>query len=227
MIQNTSSAITTLKHLNGGASAANQLSLPGASDVVLNPGDGITLFYDTTNSLWKTSSKTSSASGGGGGGGSIAWIQAGGNSATDEIDPTTYQEVFAFEAGLSQEIYTIIKVPSTYVAGKQVKMRIGFYSPSTSNTVLFTAQSTLITKNSSAFTSTTNQRTTTNTAVTMSGASNKYNETELDLSDNAGAINSAAIGAGDFIKVRLYRATDSDTAIARVIPGATEVILSS
>lgn len=170
--------------------------------------------------------ETALGSGGGGGGGSINWIQSGGNAATYEIDATTNQEVFAFEDALTQEIYTIIKIPSTYTAATAIKMRIGFYSPSTSNTVLFTAQSTLIKKNTTAFTSVTNQRTTTNTAVTMATTANKYNETELDLSSSIGEINAVACAAGDFIKVKLYRGTGTDTAIARMIPGATEVIAS-
>jgi hypothetical protein len=130
--------------------------------------------------------------------------------------------VYLFGAGLSQELYTVIKVPQSYVAGNQIFMYASAYSPSSSNTILLRAQATLIKTGTDALTSTTNQRTTTNVALTNTLA-NMGREFVLDLTDSTGKINSVALAAGHLIKVRLYRDTDSDTADLRMIPNATDL----
>ena len=66
--------------------------------------------------------------------------------------------------------------------------------------------------------STTNQRTTTNSAITMSASNdNEPQKIELDIASSTGQINSVAIAAGDLIKVRLYRDTDTATSDVRFI----------
>lgn len=170
-------------------------------------------FEGYSGSLW-------SSLGGGGGGGGIIWRALSGSA------PVTSEEfgdeVYLFGAGLAQELYTTISVPQSYVAGTQILLYIAGYSPSASNTILMRGQATLIRNATDAIDSTTNQRTTTNSALTNTVAKQARTFT-LDLTDSSGQINSVAVSPGDKIKVRLYRDTDTDTADLRILANATDI----
>lgn len=158
--------------------------------------------------------------GGGGGGGSLLWVTDETNSAEEFTEFS--QRVYKFVSALAQTIRTRIVVPTSYVAGFPISVKIGLYSPSSSNTILLSATSYLIAKNSSAVNSTTNSRTTTNTALTNTVA-NQYRQATLDVTSSTGTINSVAVAAGDIIEVVVTRGSDSDTADIRFMPYATEV----
>jgi hypothetical protein len=160
---------------------------------------------------------------GGGGAGSIVWNDGVANAALASQENS--QEVYLFESALGQELYTIVKVPATYSAGSQINMKIGHYSPSSSNTILLSSVSTLIRAGTDAVSSTTNQRTSTNSALTNSVA-NQLRVATLDLTDSSGQVNSVAVSAGDILLVKLTRGTDTDTADIRFLPYATEVTFS-
>src|SRR5690606_32622905 len=132
-------------------------------------------------------------------------------------------KVWSFGDGLSQNLYTTVKVPQTYVAGKQIKMFITHFHEAASATQLLSAQATLI-EAGDAFDDTTDQRTSTNTAT--AGASKVTIQAELDLTDSSGEINSVAVAGGDLIKVRLYRGTDASTSDIHFIESSTEVTFS-
>jgi hypothetical protein len=161
--------------------------------------------------------------GGGGGGAGFKWLEVAGLAPimTEENNEMPY----LFGSGQAQELYASIKVPQTYASGTQIFLYVSAYSPSSSNTILLQAQSTLIRKSTDAFTSTTNQRTTTNSALTNTSA-NMLREFILDITSSTGQINSVSVSAGDVIKVKLYRGTDTDTADIRVIPNGTDVKFS-
>ncbi len=55
-IHNRSSANVTLKHLDSGAAAADQLQLPNAKDIILVTDDSADLFYCDTDAVWKIKS---------------------------------------------------------------------------------------------------------------------------------------------------------------------------
>ncbi len=150
----------------------------------------------------------------GGGGGSLAWIE---DSDSPISITENHDQAYVFEDALTQQLYALVKVPSTYVAGNAIKLRTTFYSAITSGTALILAQATLIRTGTDAMTSTTNQRTTTNTAVTLSGGTASIPQSViLDISTSTGTINSVAVAAGDLIRVRLYRDTATDTAAGDV-----------
>jgi hypothetical protein len=162
--------------------------------------------------------------GGGGGGAGFTWKPISGTAPTESEE--NGEVVSLFGAGLSQELYASIKIPKSYVAGKPVTVYVSGYSPSAVNTILFKAQSTLVRSGTDAFDSTTNQRTTTNTALTNTVAK-QLREFTLDVSDGTGNVNGVAISAGDVIKLRLYRdPSDTDTADLRLIANATDVKFS-
>lgn len=162
--------------------------------------------------------------GGGGGGAGFTWKALASNAPIEAEENS--EQVYLFAQTLAQELYASVKVPNSYVAGAQIFIYVSGYSPSSSNTVHMKAQSTLIRKDTDAFTSTTNQRTTTNAALTNNLA-NELQEWILDVTDSSGQINSVAVAAGDVIKVKLYRdSADTDTADLRLLPNATDVKFS-
>lgn len=185
-----------------------------------SPANGMMRYNSTTGKfegyaggLWKDV-------GGGGGGAGFAWRAMGGNAASQVEE--NGEVVNLFGAGLAQELYCSLKVPQSYSPGSQIQLYVSGYSESASNTILLQAQSTLIRPGSTAFDSTTNQRTTTNAALTNTVAK-QLREFILDVTDSSGQINGVAVAAGDVIKVRLYRGTDTDTADVRMIPNSTDV----
>jgi hypothetical protein len=191
---------------------AQRPSSPVAGQIRLNSDTN--QYEGYANALW------SPLGGGGGGGGGIRWVALGG---TGPAQMEEYGEIVdLFGAGLAQELYTTVVVPQGYTAGKQVLMYVESYSPSSSNTQLFQAQATLVRPGTTARDSTTNQRTTTNSAVTNDNAKESTVHT-LDLTHTDGTINSVAVAAGDRIKVRLYRGTDTDTADLRFVQSSTDL----
>lgn len=160
------------------------------------------------------------ASAGGGGGAGAAWQENPGDS------PTTIEEngglMYLFEASRTGKLNLFLKVPEGYVAGRQITMKIGHYSNSSSNTQLLSAVATLVRDGVDAFDSTTNQRTTTNTALTNTVAK-QLRMTTLDITSTTGQINSVSVTPGDMIYVSLSRGTDTDTGDIRFVPSLTEV----
>jgi len=156
----------------------------------------------------------------GGGGSGAQWQENPGDA------PTTSEEngglVYLFEAGSTSKLNLFLKVPEGYVSGRQITAKVGHYSPSSSNTQLLKAQSTLVRDGLDAFDSTTNQRTTTNTALTNTVAK-QLRMTTLDITSSTGQINGVNVTPGDMIKVALYRDTDTDTDDIRFVPSLTEV----
>lgn len=188
---------------------------PLSGSIVLKEGFGVQL---SQSGQYITIAAT--GAGGGGGGGSLSWIENV-DSPTPLFENNI--EVYGFDYGLSQSLYTNIKVPNSYGAGSPVKMRTEFYSPDSSGTVLFQTISTLIRTGTDLISSLTNQRTSTNTAVTLgAGTVNIPQAVTLDLSNSTGQINGVAISAGDTIIVQLTRGTDTATSQARHMSFATE-----
>jgi hypothetical protein len=72
--------------------------------------------------------------------------------------------------------------------------------------------------------STTNQRTSTNAAITLSGATQDEAQLlDFDLSSATGQINSVAVSANDLILVRLFRDTDTATGDSKMPVYGAEV----
>lgn len=135
--------------------------------------------------------------------------------------------VYKFETTLAQELYTTLVVPDWYSAGRQIKLNILAYSPGTSGDILLRSQSTLIRSETDDVASTTNQRTSTNSAISMSSANdNEFQKISLDLTDTAGAVNSVAVSPQDLLKVRLYRDTDTDTSDISFVAKSGRVLWS-
>lgn len=161
--------------------------------------------------------------GSGGGGGSLSWVE---DAASPLASVENNAQIYLFQSGLGQKLYALIRVPSGYVAGSQIKLKLTFYSGDSSGTALIQATSTLIRPGTTAMTSTANQYTSTNAAVSLSvGSVDVPQALDLDLSSTAGVIN-IAVAAGDLIKVELTRGTDTSALDLKVPVYGAEVSFS-
>lgn len=161
--------------------------------------------------------------GGGGGGAGFQWREISGTAPVLQEEYGELVYMFGGQLTPMQELYASLKVPQSYSAGTQIRVYVSAYSPSSSNTQLLSAQATLNIQNTTAVDATTNQRTTTNAALTNAVAK-RLRQHILDVTDSSGQINGQAVSAGDVIKIRLYRDnTDTDSADVRMIPNGTDV----
>lgn len=160
---------------------------------------------------------------GGGGGGGANWQPVAGNAPLEDF---TYNEkTWQFQQSLGQELTLWVRVPSSYIAGRQVKMYSEAFSPSAADQWKLQCTTTLVRKNNDAITTVTNQHTA-NSGDFTNTVANRIRETTINLSSATGTINSVAISAGDLLKVTLTRiapAGTEDTADISFIPSSTEV----
>lgn len=230
LVDETSAQVLTNKDYDGGTAANNRrLTIPKAAKATLDAltrKEGTVVYATDLAKAYIDTGSTLVGIGGGGGGAAVNWIE-------QELAPVYVIEneldVFSFEDALDQYLYAYVKVPASYTAGSQVKLLSQFYSSGTSGTILLQTRATLIRNGVDVVTSTTNQRTSTNSAVTLSaGTVNEPQFVEFDLSSTTGAINSVALAANDLIKIRLTRNTTTDTATAsaQFLPTTSEVTFS-
>ncbi len=194
--------------------------LGGLKGLVPGPsaGDAAALKFLKADGSWAIPTS------GGGGGGSLQWVEDA-EAPTPAVENS--QRVYIWDQVLGQKLYCAVKVPAGYLAGNPIKLKFTFYSPATSGNVLMKTVATLIRTGTDAMTSTTNQRTSTNTAATVPGTANVPTAVSADLTSTDGKINSVSVAAGDLILVQLTRDT-ADTAadVAKVPVYAAEVTVS-
>lgn len=130
-------------------------------------------------------------------------------------------KVWKFGPSLGQKLGLFFMVPDDYIAGQKIELIIPFYSPSTSNAFLFKTTSYLITKDTTAVSSTTNSRASTNVALNNVSPANAHRQVTFDITSSIGQINAVAVAAGDLIRVELTRSSDvsdTDTNDVRAMP---------
>lgn len=165
----------------------------------------------------------SSASGGGGGGSII--FEEGANSPIKSI--INGVGVYEYEATLGQNLFTALRVPSSYQTGTQIFLKILIYSSDTTGNILIQSVSTLIRPQTDAISSTTNQRTSTNSAISLgAGTVDEPQVVSLDLTSSSGQINGVPVSAGDLILVSQLRGTDTSTASLFFILQSAEGVFS-
>ena len=168
-----------------------------------------------------------------------AWIAVSGSGASqvirwkDGVNPafpsedSTLNAIRSFQAGQTQSLICAIKVPNGYSSGTPIKLIGEFYSPDSSGTILLRTVSTLIRQGTDAITSTTNQRTSTNAAVTQSaGVVNVPQKVEWDITSTSGQINGVNVSANDLIIVSLSRGTDTATSDVALLSETTELYIA-
>lgn len=188
-------------------------------------GVGADGFVLTADSAQATGMRWAVAGGGGGGGFSPVSLSFYGDGPDAPVEDTDLsQHVWKFAQGLSQRLVVSFKIPDGFVAGSQLFLKVSAYSYSAINTILFTATTTLIRKNTDAVDSVTNQYPSTNVALTNT-VSKMLREFVIDLTDGAGNINSVAPAVGDMLKIAMVRGTDTDTGDLYLLDCATEIQL--
>jgi hypothetical protein len=158
---------------------------------------------------------------GGSGGSSVVWVD-GVNPPFPAVD-AALNPVRNYLAADTQNVLAQIKVPSGFGGGQQIKLAILAAAGNSTGTYLLQSVATLIRSGTDAVTSTTNQRTSTNTALTA--ANQVYKSIVLDLTDSSGNINGVAVSANDLILVSLKRGTDTSTADVSFLEKNTELVI--
>lgn len=206
---NTSGAITVAPQAAAGTYNFNLPTTAGTAGQALLSGGG-----SGAPMTWGTA---------GGGGSAVRWYATSGTAPSE--GSTNGVQIWGFVAAQAgvEILNGFVKVPASYIAGNPITVKVAVFSSATSNTILFSSTSYLITKDSTAITSTTNSRNSTNVALTNSATSAKYRQVDLDVSSSIGQINAVAIAAGDLIRVKVFRGTDTDTTTLFFVPDATEV----
>lgn len=206
---------------DAGGTASHRILTGTGADLTLDPGAAITLVYDNVGSRWQVIGGVGS---GGGGGGSLEWTE-GANAPIPSVE--NFVQNYLFSSGNAQELYAAVKVPQSYSPGRQIRLRTNFYSPDSSGTALLQTVATLIRSGTDAITSTANQRTSTNSAVTLgAGTVDKPQNVVFDLTDASGQINSVAVSKGDLIIVKLTRGSDTASSDLRALVYGAEVTLT-
>lgn len=150
---------------------------------------------------------------------SLDFYNGGGGPVLQEVSSIA-SNVYTFQDSLSQDLYVYVRVPTLYVAGRQIFLKCLHYHVAASATQLISAQSTLY-KVGEDVTGSVNQYSSTNSAQT--GASGILCASSMDLTNSSGQINSVAVAAGDLIKVRVFRGSDSSSSDINVIKSSFEV----
>jgi hypothetical protein len=209
----------TIKNEDVGATAANRIRTGTTADVVIAQDQAFLLEYSTSTNRWHVVGGTGSGSGGGGAS-SIEWLE--------DVDAPVAGvrngcRVYSFAFATNQKLFALFKVPSSYVAGSPIVLHTAFNSQDSSGTVLLQSVSTLRRLGVDTVSSNTNQRTSTNTAVTLSaGTVDESQAVALDITSTIGEINGVAVSAGDNILIELNRTLAGDTATGDVEVIATD-----
>jgi hypothetical protein len=152
----------------------------------------------------------------------LNWIKDTLGPISEFIDGFLFE---SFDNISVQEIYVVVNVPPTYVAGTQIFLKQGkfFCADVSPSTVQFQAVSALI--NASTVLGTyTNTYTSTNAAVTLSATTNLITSiNNIDLTNASGLINAVPVQPGDKIRVKLYRLASGSSQDARLLLDSLEL----
>jgi hypothetical protein len=180
---------------------------------VLGGASGDSVYNSDTNKLniyngsaWK------GVGGGAGGGGSFAWELTGDVSPIESM--LSGISVLNFDDESIQEIYALVIVPADYLPGNQILLKDARFScASATGNVLFRTDTTLIQDGENPNIPT-NVHTASNTEKTLTVANALTSVGDIDLTDGTGLINSVAVGPGDVLSIRFYRANTLETSSA-------------
>jgi hypothetical protein len=186
------------------------------------------LYFKSDGNLYKLNyagSETQLNGGGGGGGAnSLVWYE---DEEAPPLNTINRMQVYSFAYASGHALYAEYTVPDSYIIGNPIVYKGKMYSANSSNTFLLQTTATLIRNNTDVVTSTTNQRTSTNSAITASGANqDKTQQVDFDITDGTGNINGVSVSPGDTILIKLFRGSDTATGAVGFLPKQGEVTLS-
>ena len=192
--------------------------------------DGQWCFATDTQTMYQVVSNSLVPAGSGGGGSSLSWEKVGDNSPSSlQVDGMVLEE---FNSSETQEVFATFLVPSSYRAGKQIKLSsASFFCSATTGNVFFKTTTTLLKSGSSVLGTYPNTQNSANSQVVVPGTTNQLKDIgDLALTSSIGEINSVAVAPGDKLRIRLYRDVASETSpaasTAKILLTAIEVKLS-
>jgi hypothetical protein len=171
------------------------------------------LIYSPDTAIWQVVGGSGSGSSGASGGVTLDWSENSDNAPlTEYVDGFKFK---SFDKESSQEIYSIVTIPTGYVLGTQIKLKRGqFFNASTSGNVKFKTETTLV-KNDTVLGAYPNKHNSTNAEVTVNAVSNTINSIgEIDLTDATGLINGQAVNVGMKLLIKLFRDNANETSSA-------------
>lgn len=202
------------------------MTIDGQASAPANPAAGFYKVYVKDDGLayLLNSSGIEAGLGSGGGGIVLDWFE---DEEAPPVSTLNRMQAYSFEDASGHALYAEFTIPTSYAPGTQISYKGKIYSADSSNTFLMQTVSTLIRTNNDLVTSTTNQRTSTNAAITASGANqNTLQQVTFDLTSSTGQINGVSIAAGDTILVKLVRGTGTATGNVAFLPKQGEVKVS-
>lgn len=229
LLGNDQVQVVTNKDIDGGtASNTSRITLPKAAVATLTAltrkagtvvfgTDTLLPYYDNGSSLLPMA-----AFGGGGGSGGGSWAQHPDGSPIETQLANEKAFLFSDVDTGTQKLVLFIKVPSSYVAGRQIVLALSTVSPSTANAMGFTTNTYLIRPGTEAAASTANVNANTQ-QVNNAAPTLVMQEHVMQLTNASGQVNSIAVAAGNVLRVELQRASDTDTADIYVLPSLTEM----
>lgn len=146
------------------------------------------------------------SSGGGAGLGAMEWYEGNGSPMRSDINNIP---MYPFIDGGFENLYTIFKVPTSYVSGTQITLKAQVSCADSSGTLLLSSISTLY-RPTDSVAADTNTYSSTNAAVSIVGANNTQEHT-IDITNGSGQINGISVAAGQMIKISLFRGSDTAT----------------
>lgn len=163
---------------------------------------------------------------GAGGGGSAVW-RGNTNAPVESYENDELSYKYSLDDLGVQRLTLFLKVPSSFIPGRQVQMFFGAYSPgSAGSTWNFQATTSLVRIGQDAVGSVANQNIDSADTDLVSDLANKYQGLVLDLTNGAGQINGFSVQPGDLLKIDLRRSASAgteETEDVRFLPNTTEI----
>lgn len=176
-----------------------------ASGVPTPAAGKIAIFLDSADGQYKKKDSTGAVTRFGSGGGSSYLDLFAPDDGTGAIETRVgFHKALTFAVGQAQKVVGLVKVPSSYVAGSQITMKLDGFTLSTTGastkTLAFTAS--LVRDGVDPIGTTTNQNTGSISFIPQASG-NVITTQTINLSDSTGKINAVAVSPGDEIEIIL------------------------
>lgn len=177
-----------------------------AATGVPTPAAGkIAIFMDSADGQYKKKDSTGAVSRFGSGGGSSYLDLFAPDDGTGAIETRVgYQKALTFGVGQAQKVVGVVKVPSSYVAGSQITMKLDGFTLDTTGTNLksLSYQASLVRDGTDPIGYTGNQF---NGSINFvpQASGNVITTQTVQLTDSTGKINAVSVSPGDEIEILL------------------------
>jgi hypothetical protein len=184
------------------------MTIDGQASSPANPSAGFYKVYVKADGRAYMLNSSGIESGlGSGGAATLNWFE---DEEAPPLNTANRMQAYFYASAQGSALYAEFVVPTGYAPGTQIIYKGKIYFADVADTILMQTVSTLVRENNDLVSSTTNQRTSTNSAITATaGNALKTQQISFDLTSSTGTINSVAVAVGDTILVKLIRGTDT------------------